>query len=865
MSARSRSNHGSHKAADLFTDRVDESQAFIQSLAAHRAFLDTETDDEANTARNVLVYYGFGGIGKTTLSCRLENWVLGRLDEDDEWGPFFTPVAATVRLDLHQSHGNFDIEEAVIALRRGLGDVKKHWPAFDWAFTTWWSATHPNQEAPDTGNSRDAGVVDAMTETVGNILGDLGIFDTALGLGFRAARFAARKFTQAKDHRYAEDIIEDQDGFHDLLGRCADLPSPTDPHPELLIDMVDLLSLELAAIPSPCPLVVMFIDTFERLQNPDDHARVGEDLLNRLVWNLPQILFVITGRNRLTWDDIDHSRVLHHGPALWPGLVPGATRDPRQHLVGNLSIDDRRSLILRMRTTHNLPMSDDVVEALVEASGGIPQYMDLACEKSITLRDNGRSEITAADVTGSFESLVERVLNDIPSDEQRVLRAAALFTCFDVDLVAAAAKVDVGCASRAVNRSLVEKWADTRLPYRMHDTIRDVIRHAGCLIVGGWADSDWHLAGERSLEELHRRIGRAAHENRHLDRLRDTALAIALVCQEDVRPTGSSRNDWLAIEVVQGPSIGGLRPYVPSTSTTQYGQGFLDFVAGRATELPVEERLENLKHLTTYSHPLAYNAYHHLAYILRNVDRFDESIHTWNEALSIETTPLRLYQRCLTLAMGRRFEDARESSQSLDEDGTYRIETRVRHGHGFPDERIEVFRQTWLAYCEDGKAGESLEMHADYVWNAAFFSGPVDTTDTETLLADCEDVGFVYGIRAALAAQVISDPFSPQARQSLDRIPALGNTVDERPDGMTMLVRCCLAWADGDQDALGDIASTKLPDHHQSYDYIPAEVLLNHMGYSVPYAPAQWLEPFDIVEQRWIQHWHNWYDRTVSR
>lgn len=863
MSARSRSNHDSRRAVDLFTDRVDESHAFIQSLAAQRAFLDTESDDEADTAKNVLVYFGMGGIGKTTLSRRLENWVLGRLDQDDKWGPSLTHVSATVRFDLHESTGRFDIEKAVIALRWALGDIQKHWPGFDWAFATWWSAAHPDQAVPGMGDSRDKGVIDAMTETLKNILGDLGMASTVVGLGFGLARVAARKFNEVRQRRFAEDIIDDQDWFHDLLKQCADQPSPADPQPELLIKMVKLLSDELGSITPTCPLVVVFIDAFERLQNPDDHERQGECQINQLVWNLPQILFVITGRNQLTWNDIDDSRLKHRGPVTWPRLQPGTTQDPRQHLVGNLSPNDQRSLIQRMNDAHGFAMSDEIIEALIKASGGIPQYLDLVREKLITLRANNRNEITVADVTGSFESLVEQVLSDIPTDEQRVLRAASLFQCFDVELAAAGADVEVGCASRAVNRSLVEKWDNVRLPYRMHDTIRNVIRHAGYTVAGGWAEPDWRKAGQRCLNEIHGRIDKDTQYDHHLDRLKDTGLAITLVCQENVCATDASGNDWLATAVIQSPSIGGLKPYIPSVSNTAYGDGFLDFVTGRATDIPLEERLKSLKRLTSCTHPLAFNAYHHLAYILRNIDQFDESVHTWDAAIRMKSTPLRLYQRCLTLAMGRRFADARDSAQTLDDDDKYAIETRVRHGHGFPNERIEVFRQAWLNDLKEGKAGESLEMHADYLWNSAFFTGPIDTTEAQTLFAECDNVGFTYGVRAALAAQVIADPYLPDAAQMLDRIASLGQNVDERPDGMTMLVRCCLAWVAGDMDRLGEIASQWLPSHHQSYDYIPTEILLNHLGYPVQYAPAQWLEPFDIVEQRWVAHWHNWYNRVA--
>ena len=65
-------------AADLFTDREPESQVLKHTLAAHRRRLD-DTGADTDAHHNVLVYYGVGGIGKSTLSERLEAWVKGEL------------------------------------------------------------------------------------------------------------------------------------------------------------------------------------------------------------------------------------------------------------------------------------------------------------------------------------------------------------------------------------------------------------------------------------------------------------------------------------------------------------------------------------------------------------------------------------------------------------------------------------------------------------------------------------------------------------------------------------------------------------------------------------------------------------------
>lgn len=856
---------------DLFTDRVPQSVAFARSLRAQRAFLDSESQGE-ESARNVLVFHGVGGVGKTTLSRRLQDWVSGTLPSSGEWGPRpLIPVSATARIDLHGAQGNFNPAAAVVALRRALGAIKPRWPAFDLAFGAWWAAAHPGEPLPGAGEARDQGFAAAVSDTASSLLADLGIFDTAIGLGFLTARLAARKLAQSRDRRFVAGIV-DQDYFRDLLLRCADLPTSADPHPELLVEAADLLALELDR-ETPCPLVVMFVDTLERIQLSQDHARLGEAMLNELIWALPQVLFVITGRNRLDWADpndkgsgIKRTNLQHAGAVLWPGLVEGVQQDPRQHLIGDLSEDDTRDLILRFKKADGLPISDVVVEELIQQSNGLPQYLDLAREVALKIKRGGDREVTMADVTGSLGDLVERVMDDIPPDEQGALRAAALFARFEPELIAATANVSVGCAKRAVSRPMVEYWKDSDLPYRMHETVRSAIRHAGHWVAGGWAEQDWIDAGQRALAELQRRIALAAQEERDIDRLQLTAMAITLACDEDVTATDPEPDgrDWLQREVVAGPSIGGLKAYVPTASDTPYGQGFIDFITARSGGVGMVTRETLLRSLTTARHPLSRTAFLHLAYVLRNDERFDASIAVWDEALSIKTSPVASYQRRLTMAMGRRSHDALDGFEDLDEAHQGRIRAYVDWNHGRPEPMLRAHLRRWERTTADGKKREAQEALGDYLRRHAFFHGVTDLANIHDFVDQCLDVGYAYGVQAGLAARITVAPFAADALEMIERMAILGQSDLGRPDPLTTTARLCVAYANEDDAVLAEVARTLNYWPHDYSNWILPETLLNHLGHTVEYPPAQWLEPFEVVEQRWVQHWHTWRDRVVA-
>lgn len=869
-------------SADLFTDRVTESEALARSLTSHRCALDSNTGDSADAARNVLVYHGVGGIGKTTLSRRLQSWVIGDLPDPGDWGaaPDVT-VDATARLDLHGSHGSVDITAMTIALRRSLNDVKNSWPAFDWAFAAWWAAAHPDEPLPGAGENRDNGLTAAISDTLAAVLSDLGALNTAVGVGFGALRLAARQFAKARNRQAAHAIVGDSDYFKELLGRCADVPTPSDPHPELLIEIVNLLALEFDSM-RPCPMVVVFVDTFEHIQITRDHARNGEALINRMIYSLPHVLFVITGRNRLDWADLNDDgrtikrRALEAGPAIWPGLVKGTTEDPRQHLVGNLSREDASALIMGLRATHGLHISDEIVAALVEASHGMPHYLDLASEVALKIKRNGGGDVTLADVTGSLGDLVERVMDGIPADEQRALRGATLFSQFDPELVAAAGNVDVGCAKRALESSMIEIWTDADLPYRMHETIRRAIRRAGHSVAHGWAETDWRQAAQRALDELRRRVDTATKDERHVDRLRATGLAITLVCEEPVeaKSIDTPNGDWLQQAVLNGASVPGLRPHVPSDRSTpdgriftKYGSGFIDYidaVTARTSTTSIDNAAELLRRIADFDHPLAPSARRQLAYSLREAEKHEDSVEVWGEAIANDPSELNRYQRRLTLIYARRFRDALDGVSELSDARQHRLRAHVEYFHGEPQRSIDVANVRSVARHAAGSIREAYEAKGEWAYKQAFFVAPPSSDYLGDLINHGREVGYTDAVRYGLRAMIFCDPRNSKASEWLAEMRRFRATEVVGPSAEELWAETCIAWATGDNDLLASLAREVDEWPGSKAAWIPLEILLNHLGFQVKPQPAQWLEPDSVVHERWILHWKTWHTRVVG-
>ncbi|MFF1797921.1 ATP/GTP-binding protein, partial [Kitasatospora sp. NPDC058263] len=166
-------------------------------------------------------------------------------------------------------------------------------------------------------------------------------------------------------------------------------------YPHLLAYEIDQLPPKKAVIP------VVLLDTFE--DTGDRTNRDLERLIQRVVWLMPNALFIITGRSRLQWaDEALQGQLDYTGPAAWPQLpahIP-ATRQARppaggtpagdttagiesaadrQVLIGDFSPEDCEDYLARRLTADGGPLiGDDLRRVITARSHDLPPYLDLA-------------------------------------------------------------------------------------------------------------------------------------------------------------------------------------------------------------------------------------------------------------------------------------------------------------------------------------------------------------------------------------------------------------------------------------------------------------------------------------------------------
>ncbi|MFG1723195.1 hypothetical protein ACGFII_31710 [Micromonospora chalcea] len=512
-------------AVYVFANREDERIAFDSAFAAHQAGLDdpvAHVEDMTSPRSNVLTFYGVGGIGKTSLSRQLQARV-GSPDEGlpEGWPAISNaPKVLTARLDLSREAGH-DFESMVLLLRAALAPLGRPMTAFDLAFARYWERNHSEplsdymsrhgffSRLPGASN-----LPEHLSEAVTEVIGVAGLAVPGLPLLVQTGPGLVAALRDRSRRRHA---LKDCRRLPDLLEADASLDSLSF-YPHLLAwDLAGWQRREKVCL-------VVFVDTFEQVGSRSD--RDLERLIQRMVWLMPNALFVVTGRNRLDWDDPGLAdRLDWTGAVSWPGLAAGMVSEPRQHLVGFLSPRDcDQYLRTRLVRGEQPAIPGDIRQRIVANSRGLPLYLDLSVMRFLHLLSRPQA-MTPDDFSEPFPGIVARVIRDLDQAERSILRAVSLLDAFDIDL----ALLTAGVTSRAaalqlVQRPLVLHAGDGQWPYYLHDLVREQVRAADVGLDDSWTPQDWTDAAARALNAL----GRIATDGRQL---RDRRTLVSVLNQ----------------------------------------------------------------------------------------------------------------------------------------------------------------------------------------------------------------------------------------------------------------------------------------------------------------------------------------------
>ena len=485
-------------AQRLFTDRVGEQNAFDASLLALKAYVSgvegvrPDVQSLSEPRRNLLHFYGGGGVGKTTLLSKLAKRASGDSADTPHWGVPLKGRIFPLYYDLATSTDP-TIDGLLIAMRHGFARSGLEFTAFDLLLARYWKANHPSEDLTAflkrksrvLAFSERFGFKSQFDDLVGKIAAD------AANVGFSFSGGAIVKFAGATAMAARRGVLTQH-----ALTHCARLrelseapPTPASAPYYASALAWDLSSWKGSAEQAPIPIV--FLDQLEEV------SASWLLMLQHVVWLLPNVLFVTAGRNRLRWGDAGDEGAFRSGPACWPGLVPEATHEPRQHLIGPLDHTD--SLTFLRAALGAVPTTQDLNE-VATACGGLPYHLDLVVQHWRTKALKGK--VSVSDVLVPFPELAARVLRDLGGDERRALFAASLFDVFSESIIARVANVTHGVVRGLTAKPILQPRQDAVFPWGLDRTIRQTLVAQEHAHYESWSDQDWRDLALGALREI---------------------------------------------------------------------------------------------------------------------------------------------------------------------------------------------------------------------------------------------------------------------------------------------------------------------------------------------------------------------------
>ena len=369
------------QATRIFTDREEPRKAFWKCYDQFKENMFNVAPEDRDA--KVLVYYGVGGIGKSSLLKQL-------IKEMDE-----AAAAKTIGLPLHV-YFDFNLKQeprAVLeALRNKLADdYKFNFPLFD-----------------------------------------IGCYAYAKKIGENCDRPEVKSFIERSEiFRCALDFVEDIPvvGIATLVAGLADkgIVAFKNIKNRQEIKKIDALSLEdlLEYLPvlfardiaknmegKDEPLVI-FLDTYEQLVNEMSAigAPLNNDLWlrddnNGLILNAPGVFWVIAGREMLKW------------PQDWEDSL-------EQHNLGSLSETDAKNFL-----QHAGIEDAELQDGIYKLTNGTPVYLDLCVDRYLSLIGNGdvpRIENFGEDIYVLIERFA-RYMDDARKDIVYILSCLGAWT-----------------------------------------------------------------------------------------------------------------------------------------------------------------------------------------------------------------------------------------------------------------------------------------------------------------------------------------------------------------------------------------------------------------------------------------------------
>lgn len=827
-----------------FADREEESKALASSVEFMETVL--RGDEDIDAFHHVLSFYGGSGVGKSSLSSRLQAWLEGDL-VNDHWGqPPSVSNAHCVRWDLNPSQGEIDVVSMLMSLRAVLPPIPGGWKFLDMALLSFIQSARPGEDLRlKMSNDKHR---ETLSDAFEALAGDVGgLLDVTTGIASQSVKLlvglARRKYADLQLRRYPR--------LAQLIDACNAQGASATPSPELAAGVLKVANQQISQVtdPSRRPLLVIFIDHFEKLQRDD--RRNGEVALNHLVAALPQSLFVITGRNRVDWDNPARVALRYSGPRWWPQLVVGADANPRQHRLGMLSEHDTRQVFQRRAARQGFALDDETMQRVCERTGGWPVHIDAICTLAANVSRGTGIRVPPEELDKPLDDVVRRVQENLTERQAKAFRGACLLPYFDDALAAAAAGVDEGDVRSMRVNAMVEPSDDPRWPFRVHDAIREIVRRSSAEVAGGWSANDWAAAAQRAIDHAETRFRAAVATHDDVDTVRAAALAIRIAAENGtwaewfVPPRDpSAEAPKSAYSASPSEAIQSLLPLRAGHPETD---ALLRFYAARASR-NTEESVAALTELAEGPSAIARHARLWVAYKERARGNTEAAVAALQQLVAeYPGWSIPVGQIGITLNQARRFRDALRYAEGIPQKSQRYVRHNVcLHIGRLTDERV----LDWDARTQ-GSTRYAIELAgARSKWEAR--TGDVDPDVVMSRLTRAVNAGHPGAQRNchfALGCLHLGE--DTVLSVDLENLEVLDSRA-ARPSSHLPELLTLRAMLTGSRDDAERAHQLWLAAPRRA-GWLPVETYLLELGFAITPEETQWPEPEETIRGPWLE------------
>ncbi len=359
---------------------------------------------------------------------------------------------------------DFDILEhrsratALLAIRLQLAkQCGISFPAFDMAFARYFSFTHPELNIKDSYPN--------LFKNPNDILLDLaGVASTvseAIPFGRVIYKFGHKltDFTQTWLKRRGKAIVNE---IEQLDQHKLDVQLPK----YLGADIYDWLFNSKAEQAGKNHRIVILIDTYEALWQ-DQTIKTGlgsihvDFWVRKLAEETPGVLYIIQGREKLTWANIEQE---------WQD-------DIESHLLGGLSPEDADNFL------QQVPVVEEIRQGIVNSAAGIPFYLDVQV-KTYEIFKQQQTSPTLKHFSVTKTEILERFVSHLNENTLRALQIASHARYVNEQLILQLVETIPSIKTELNFKQLIsfsfwkQEGSDWYLHALMRDYLQDNLRHA---------------------------------------------------------------------------------------------------------------------------------------------------------------------------------------------------------------------------------------------------------------------------------------------------------------------------------------------------------------------------------------------------